>query len=301
MSRAGSTTRDRNGARRPRPGSRDAEAPERGTRGSGTREHGTGRRPTGSRTGARRTAARPAPGTPIERRRSRRRSRHRGPLELAAALLLLLGAGWFLWAGPVLAVGTVRVDGAAALSVDEVRTAAGIDVGTPLLRVDVEDVEARVARLPQIASVEVTRGWPHSVVVTVAERIPVAVVGRAGQRTLVDRDGVLFDIITGAAPPGVVPLDVAKPGPGDPATMAALEALVALPAAVRNDVAGATGAGPEDIGLTLRDGTVVRWGSPDESAKKAAVLTALLDRVADGDLEPAATVDLSTPDAVVLR
>ena len=224
-----------------------------------------------------------------------------GFLQLAAALLLLLGAGWILWAGPVLAVETVRVDGAAALSADEVRTAAGIDVGTPLLRVDVERVEARVARLPQVAAVEVTRGWPHSVVVTVAERIPVAVVGRAGQRTLVDRDGVLFDTITGAAPPGVVPLDVAEPGPGDPATRAALEALVALPAAVRNDVVGATAAGPEDIVLTLRDDTVVRWGSPDESATKATVLTALLDRVADGDLEPAATLDLSTPDAVVLR
>ena len=216
-------------------------------------------------------------------------------------MLLLLGAGWFLWAGPVLAVGAVRVDGADALSVDEVRTAAGIDAGTPLPRVDVDAVEARVARLPQIASVEVTRGWPRSVVVTVVERRPVAVVGRAGQRTLLDRDGVPFDTITGAAPDGVVPLDVASPGPEDPATRAALEALVALPAAVRAEVVGATGAGPEDIVLELEDGTVVRWGSPAESEKKAAVLTALLDRVAGGDLEPAGTVDLSTPDAVVLR
>jgi cell division protein FtsQ len=59
--------------------------------------------------------------------------------------------------------------------------------------------------------------------------------------------------------------------------------------------------GPEDITLTLTDGTLVRWGGPAESAKKASVLTALLDRVADGDLEPAGVIDLSTPDAVVLR
>ena len=31
------------------------------------------------------------------------------------------------------------------------------------------------------------------------------------------------------------------------------------------------------------------------------MLTALLDRLADGDLEPAGVIDLSTPDAVVLR
>ena len=45
----------------------------------------------------------------------------------------------------------------------------------------------------------------------------------------------------------------------------------------------------------------MRWGGPAESATKATVLTALLDRMADGDLEPAGTIDLSTPDAVVLR
>jgi cell division protein FtsQ len=260
---------------------------------------------TRDRTGGHRTSERrpSTPVTPLARRRrpSRPRSRRRRWLRLAGAVLLLGAALWFLWAGPVLAVGTVQVDGADTLSAEEVREAAGIDVGIPLLRVDVEEVEARVARLPQIASVEVTRGWPRSVVVTVVERVPVAVVGEAGRRSLVDADGVLFDTITGAAPPGVVPLDVAAPGPGDPATMAALEALVALPDEVRDEVDGAAVTGPEDLTLTLTDGTLVRWGGPAESATKASVLTALLDRVADGDLEPAGVIDLSTPDAVVLR
>ena len=272
MSRTGTTTRDRIGGRR--------RTPER--------------RP-------------PAPVTPLARRgrrprpRSRASSRRRRTLRVAGALLLLAAALWFLWAGPVLAVGTVQVDGAGALSADEVRQAAGIDVGTPLLRVDVEAVEARVARLPQIAAVEVTRGWPQSVVITVVERVPVAVVGKAGRRSLVDEDGVLFDTITGAAPPGVVPLEVADPGPGDPSTMAALQALIALPGEVRDEIDGATVTGPEDITLALTDGTLVRWGGPAESRTKASVLTALLGRVADGDLEPAGTIDLSTPDAVVLR
>jgi cell division protein FtsQ len=268
MSRTGTTTRDRTATRR--------RMPER--------------RP-------------PAAVTPLARRRrpTRPRSRRRRALRLAAALLLLTAAVWFLWAGPVLAVGAVQVDGAGTLAADEVRTAAGIEVGTPLLRVDVEDAEARVARLPQISAVEVTRGWPRSVVITVVERVPVAVVGEAGRRSLVDADGVLFDTITGAPPPGVVPLEVADPGPDDPATLAALEALVALPGEVRDGIDGAAAGGPEDITLTLTDGTLVRWGGPAESATKATVLTALLDRMSDGELEPAGTIDLSTPDAVVLR
>jgi cell division protein FtsQ len=268
MSRTGTTTRDRIGGRR------------------GTPE----RRPS-------------APVTPLTRRRrpARTRSRRGRWLRAAAAVLLLAGALWFLWAGPLLAVGTVQVDGAGTLSAEEVREAAGVEVGIPLLRVDVEDAEARVAMLPQVASVEVTRGWPQTVVVTVVERVPVAVVGQAGRRSLVDAEGVLFDTITGAAPPGVVPLDVADPRPGDPATAAALEALVALPGNVRDEVDEAAVTGPEDITLTLTDGTLVLWGGPTESAKKASVLTALLDRVADEDLEPAGVIDVSTPDAVVLR
>lgn len=268
MSRTGTTTRDR----------------------TGTRRRSSERRPS-------------TPVTPLARRRrpARPRSRRRRSLRLAGAALLLVAALWFLWAGPVLAVGTVQVDGAGTLSTEEVRTAAGIDVGTPILRVDVEDVEARVAQLPQIASVEVSRGWPRTVVITVVERVPVAVVGSAGRRSLVDRDGVLFDTITGDAPHGVVPLDVADPGPGDPATRAALEALTALPGGMRDEIREAAVAGPEDITLTLADGTLVRWGGPAESATKAAALTALLDRMEDGDLEPAEIIDVSTPDAVVLR
>jgi cell division protein FtsQ len=245
----------------------------------------------------------PAPVTPLARRRrpARPSSRRRRTLRVGAALLFLAAGLWFLWAGPFLAVSTVQVDGAGSLAADEVRGAAGIEVGTPLLRVDVADVEARVARLPQISAVEVTRGWPHSVVITVVERVPVAIVGEVGRRSLVDEDGVLFDTVTGAPPPGVVPLDVADPGPRDAATRAALEALAALPREVRDGIGGATVAGPEDITLTLTDGTLVRWGGPAESATKATVLTALLDRISDGNLEGAGTIDLSTPDAVVLR
>lgn len=213
----------------------------------------------------------------------------------------MLGAVWALWFGPLLAVGTVRVDGAVSLPADQVREAAGIEAGKPLLRVDVDAAAARVARLPQVADAEVTRGWPRTVVITIVERAPVAVVGEPGQRSLIDAEGVMFDSITGDPPAGVVPLDVADPSADDPATRAALDALVALPAGVRKAVAAAAATSSEDVSLTLTDGTVVRWGGAEESEKKAAVLTALMEQLADGSLEPAATIDVSAPDAVVLR
>ncbi|TFV57773.1 UNVERIFIED_ORG: FtsQ-type POTRA domain-containing protein [Bacillus sp. AZ43] len=208
---------------------------------------------------------------------------------------------WLLLAGPVLAVRAVEVDGLVTLPADQVQEAAGIDPGTPLLRVDVAAAEARVARLPQIADVVVTRDWPDSVVITVVERVPVAVVGEPGERSLVDAEGVLFDMVTGSPPDGVVPLEVASPGPGDRATRAGIAAVGALPVAVRERVASAAATSPDDITLTLDDGTEVLWGDASGSDEKSAALAGLLQQFDDGALEPASTIDVSTPDAVVLR
>jgi cell division protein FtsQ len=275
VSRTGTTTRDRTGrSRRTSP-----------------------RRTSPGRTGASVTPlpSRRKPVRPWQRRRRRR------PLQLGLALVAVAALLWLVLAGPLLAVRSLQVDGLRTLPAEQVREAAGIDRGTPLLRVDVDAAEARVARLPQIASVEVTRGWPDSLVITVVERVPVAIVGPPGERSLVDAEGVLFDLVTGEPPAAVVPLDVADPRPGDPTTLAALAAISALPSDVREGVAGAAATGPEDIVLTLDDGTQVRWGDSSESAAKAAALGGLIEQLASGALEPAETIDVSTPGAVVLR
>ena len=269
MSRSGTTTRDRSGSSR---------------RGNG--------------------AAGTAAVTPLRpRRRSRRPADPRRRLlgALAAVVLVLGTVAWVVLASPLLAVRTVQVDGARTLSDAQVAEAAGVEPGTPLARVDTDGAAARVARLPQVASVAVTRGWPRTVVVTVVEREPVAVVERAGTRQLVDAGGVVFDSITGEAPAGVVPLDVPEPGPDDPVTRVALEALIALPGGVRAQVTGVSARTADDVTLTLTDGRSVLWGSADRTERKAEVLDALLQQIEAGTLEPAAVLDVSTPDAVVLR
>jgi cell division protein FtsQ len=267
VSRAGSTTRDRARARR------------------GTPDRGTAVTPLRSRRRTRR---------PVDPRRRL--------LAVLGTAVVLIGLGaWTLFGSPLLAVDTVQVDGIAVLSEETVVEAAGIPAGTPLARVDTEGAAARVAELPQVAAVEVTRGWPDTVVVTVTERVAVAVVERDGTRQLIDAEGVLFDTITGDPPAGVVPLAVTDPGPDDAATAAGLAALTSLPGDVAEQVAGAAVLSADDVRLTLTDGRLVVWGSAEQADRKARVLAALLDQIAAGALEPAQTLDVSTPDAVVLR
>lgn len=266
MSRTGTTTRDRDGG-----------APRRSSgRGSGSSV------------------------VPLRGRR-RGSTRRRRVLQAATAVLVLGALAWALWSGPMLAVRSVQVDGATTLPADLVREAAGIADGTPLLRVDVDAARDAVAELPQVESVTVSRGWPSRVVITLEERQPLAVVGEPGRRSLVDADGVLFDTVTGEPPAGVVPLEVADAGPGDPATTAALAAIAALPDTLREQVVLAAAPDAEDIVLTLADGTVVRWGGAEASAEKAEIVGALLGELAAGTLEPATELDVSAPEAVVLR
>ena len=280
MSRVGTTTNDRAGSPRRRSGS--------------------------SRRGA--AAERPPPVTPLGSRRGRRRGGRRPPAPRRrlvvglAVLVVALGAvAWVLLASPLLAVRTVQVDGASRLAGADVVAVAGVEVGTPLARVDTDAAAARVGRLPQVASVEVTRGWPGTVVVTVAERVPVAVVRADGARRLVDAGGVVFDTVTNDTPDGVVPLEVSAPGPDDRATRAALGAVTALPAQVRAQLTGVAARTPDDVTLTLTGGRTVRWGSAELTDRKAEVLGALLQQIDAGAIEPGALLDVSTPDAVVLR
>jgi cell division protein FtsQ len=243
-------------------------------------------------------ARRPAP---PPRRKRPVDPRRRLAIRIGLAVTAVAVAAWVVWGSPLLAVSTVRVDGAGSLTAEQVRAAAGVVEGTPLLRVDLDAAAARVARLPQVADVQVDRGWPQTVVITVEERVPVAVVEQAGTRSLVDAGGVLFDTVTGEPPAGVVPLEVSSPGPDDAATRAGLAALVELPRGVRERVASVAARSGNDVTLVLADGTTVLWGTAEDSAEKADVLVALMDQLAAGALEPASTIDVSAPSAVVLR
>ena len=154
--------------------------------GTTTRDRGSSRR-----TSARRASA---PVTPLRNRRHHVR-RRRVALLVGGVLVLAL-LGWGLWSGPLLAVRSVQVDGATTLPAALVREAAGIEDGRSLLRVDVDAARDAVAELPQVESVTVTRGWPSRVVITLVERTPLAVVGEAGRRSMLDERGVVFDSVS---------------------------------------------------------------------------------------------------------
>ncbi|MEU9126807.1 FtsQ-type POTRA domain-containing protein [Kitasatospora sp. NPDC048540] len=226
----------------------------------------------------------------------------RGVVVLCVLAALVAGTlGWLVFLSSALDVREVAVQGLQSghLSEDEVRRAAGVQDGRPLARVDLAAVEKRVAAVPRVAGVEVWRGWPHTLRVKVTERRPVAAVHTdRGTYLQVDAGGKEF--ADEPQPPDGVPVvelqlsAQANEALGVIDRPALVRAAVTVAAGLPAEVAKRAGAVQvhswDDIRLQLRDGVTVRWGSPERTARKAVVLTALLGR-------KASNYDVSAPDA----
>ena len=218
--------------------------------------------------------------------RSRRTTRW---VVLALVVVLAAVAVWVVWFSSLLTVKEVRVLGAVDVSADSVRQAAGVPASIQLVRVDADGIAERVGAIPRVASVEVRRGWPDVLVVVVTERVPLAVTRDGAAWTYLDVTGARFGTVN-AVPRGM-PLVSAV---NDTAMASALGVYSALPQAVAARVATVAARSRDDVVLTLSDGTRVQWGNADESAKKAAVLLALLK-------VKATSYDVSAPDLPTTR
>ncbi|HUE33835.1 MAG TPA: cell division protein FtsQ/DivIB [Mycobacterium sp.] len=244
---------------------------------------------------ARREAKRRANGHIVNQPKPVARGVVRGlKMVLATVVVAIVGVGLglVLYFTPVMSARNIVVTGTGAVTREEVLDAARVRPGTPLLQINTNQVADRVATIRRVASARVQRQYPSALRITIVERVPVVVKDFSDGPHLFDRDGV--DFATGPPPPALPYIDVADPGPTDPATKAALQVLMAL----RPEVAGQVGrvAAPSvaSITLTLGDGRVVIWGTTDRTEEKAEKLAALLT-------QPGRTYDVSSPDLPTVK
>jgi cell division protein FtsQ len=136
--------------------------------------------------------------------------------------------------------------------------------------------------------VDVSREWPSTVRITITERDPVGVLTRADGLHLVDSTGLDYATVA-VAPAGLPKIQLPAATPTDQRTQAVVRVMSALPGQLRAEVIAIGAATPGSVQLALANGKTVRWGSADDSARKAAVLAALMTR-------PGRVYDVSSPD-----
>lgn len=211
-----------------------------------------------------------------------------------AALIAILS--WVIFSSSLLGVNQVSVQGAGAVSADQIRQASGVANGTPLARLDSDAIAAKVQKIPAIATAAVKLSWPHEVIITVVERSPVVTVMIGGEQWVVDAAGTPYlrvSQLPGAKISGVPALKVKSPGPNHLATRSAVQIIQAVPAQLRASVSSIDATSPAKISLKLSDGRTIIWGTSDQSGRKSSLLPALLSH--DGTV-----FDISSPNQVVI-
>jgi cell division protein FtsQ len=241
---------------------------------------------------------------PLRRRRLRA---PRALIALAVALALLAGVVvWVLYGSSWLRAERVSVSGTRMLTEAQVREAAEVPLGEPLISVDLDGIESRLLeKLPRIDSVEVIRSWPQGIGLKVSERTPVLIVEDAknsGKYVEVDAKGVRFATVS-RAPEGVPLLELTPARSGSSAASLrrfgesrlvreAVRVAGAIPAAVARDTLVVKVRSYDSISLELTGGRTVAWGSAQKGRAKARALTALMKAAPD-----AGHFDVSVPTA----
>ncbi|MFG2433035.1 cell division protein FtsQ/DivIB [Streptomyces sp. NPDC048508] len=213
--------------------------------------------------------------------------RLRRPHRLIILILALVLAGaatlWILYGSPWLRLERVSASGTQVLTPGQVRNAADLPVGSPLISVDTGAIEARLRRkLPRIDSVDVVRSWPHGISLNVTERTPVLLIEKGPNFIEVDDAGVRFATVPDA--PKNVPsleLAVSRPEslrrfPADRLVRAAVRIAGDIPPSVARDTRAVKVRSYDSVSLELTDGRTVEWGSGEKGRAKARTLTALM-------------------------
>jgi cell division protein FtsQ len=216
-------------------------------------------------------------------------------LILGTIAVVLIGAAatWLVAFSSVFGVRSVDVRGVHVVTADQVRSAAKIANGTPLVRLDTDGIRSRVEALPEVASAKVTTSFPSTVIITISERIAIGVVKGSGGYLLVDRTGEQFRKVTSR--PANLPLFVVPQGAAARQTGSAVATVAgALSARLRGRIDSIQAISPQAITLLFTNGRVVRWGGADRSATKARILPTLLHR-------PGTQIDVTNPSQPFIR
>ena len=228
------------------------------------------------------------------------RRRRRAVWITAASSVAVIGLFFaFLIYSPVLALKTVVVEGTGLLPLETAEAALEPLKGRTLPTISDAEVRALLQDRPEIDKIAVAAQPPSTLVVTVTERVPVAVLQDGAQLLLIDEQGRR---LAAAADRAAVSLPLISGGTeavNAQVFPSITSVLSSLPEEVLTKLESASAQTVDSVELKLASGQTVFWGSADANAAKARVLEALM-RMPPSD-PPVEVYDVSTPDRPVTR
>jgi cell division septal protein FtsQ len=222
-------------------------------------------------------------------------------LILASLALLILASAYMLWFrdSSYVKVEDVKITGTEmAPDVDSALRAAA--EGQSTLNPDADALRQAVAGNPLVAGIKVDTDFPHTMLIDVQVREPVAYLGSEG--VVIAGDGTVLDN-TGKAPDGVPEMSLDKQDgsvlAGDAVTGDALEVarvLGVVPGPLAAVINSASMSKDHGVTVDVGPGLELRFGDSSSAELKWKAAAAVL---ADPKFEGATYLDLSVPDRPV--
>ena len=216
---------------------------------------------------------------------------------VSAVLLPALFAVLFF--SPALEVKNLQVQGNSLLTVEEAEAALAPLRGTPLTLISDADAGELLADRPEVEKVEVAAVPPSDLLVTITERVPVAVLQNGREFLLIDADGRQLKAVGERGAVALPLIDGGADAVNSEVFSTVTAVLAALPQNVLAQLDHASAETLDSVELKLANGQTVFWGSSDANAAKAKALEALL--LVPATDPPVQVFDVSTPNRPVTR
>jgi UDP-N-acetylmuramate dehydrogenase len=220
---------------------------------------------------------------------------------LGLSAVLALGVALIVLASPIVAVRTVKVEGAKYADAALVRSVSESLKGKSVLTVDTKTASERLESDPWIKTARITTSLPSRVLIQINERIPVAwFLGVDNRARVIDEDGLVLSVVEGR-PTQYMWIEGTGPNLTAGASSAAAyraagQLAMSLPSELAPMVKHLGVAGTEKITMTLKTGTVINFGAPVDMRNKLVNVVVLLRRQ---DVNSIISVDVSTGTPVV--
>ena len=202
-------------------------------------------------------------------------------------LVLAVSGWWILYQSKWFIAQGVTVTGNSRLSVEQISAVAAVPIGNSLMSINTAAMTEQLMELTEIKVVTVERGWPHTILIQVTERTPIAVAATLSGFNLIDSEGKNAGRVA-APPPGLLVISAV---PESKAMLGAINTLAVIPAQWQLiELAAAT---QDNIVATLGSGAVITFGSSERAADKVEVAQALLEK-------GYSVINVSAPDAATV-
>ena len=226
----------------------------------------------------------PQAARPVNRQSSRK---PKIPRAIWLILVIAVFVWWSLYLSKWFMAQEVSVTGNERLTIEQISTLADVPIGNSLISIDTAAMASQLMSMPEIEVATVERGWPHTILIKVTERTPIAVAATASGFNLIDSQGHNAGVVP--APPAGLLIISAQPDSN--AMLGAIKTLAAIPA--QWQLIGLSAPTQDSIVATLGSGAVITFGSSERAADKVEVAQALMEK-------GYSVINVSAPDAATV-